>query len=191
MGVTCTLSTLSDANIERLVADPPLVWRVVAPQDRSVYERERRAGLPLLARLMGKSAPPAPELELGPGEGDVLDLDKVWTSLQLALTGTDVGGDPPLDFLTDGGRDIGTIDVGYGPAHAFTSQETLAIADAIANVDEATVRRRFDPAEMEANGLDPSVWDPEAVEFALEYLAPLRQFLADAVRHRCGFVIWF
>jgi hypothetical protein len=39
--------TLGDANIPLLLADPPLVWRVIAPDDPDAYEnaRQRPPGL--------------------------------------------------------------------------------------------------------------------------------------------------
>jgi len=44
-----------------------------------------------------------------------LPLDKSWHGLQFLLTGQPVSGDPPLNFLTEGGTDVGDVDVGYGP----------------------------------------------------------------------------
>jgi hypothetical protein len=58
MGMVLGITQLDDRTIERLVADPPLVWLVVAGDDRERYERarqdERRLRKPgFIARLFG------------------------------------------------------------------------------------------------------------------------------------------
>lgn len=40
-------------------------------------------------------------------------LDKAWHGLHFLFTGTAWEGDPPLNFLVSGGREIGDVDVGY------------------------------------------------------------------------------
>src|ERR1700722_3238791 len=52
-----------------------------------------------------------------------LDVDKAWHGLHFLLTGTAWEGAPPLDFIVKGGRQIGDVDVGYGPARAFSSAD--------------------------------------------------------------------
>src|SRR5690349_11334743 len=56
-----------------------------------------------------------------------LDLDKAWHGLHFLLTGTDWGGTPPLNFIVAGGETIGDVDVGYGPARAFTPEQLAEI----------------------------------------------------------------
>ena len=41
MGMALALTMLGDRNIDRLLADPPLVWKVIAPDDPEAYERAR------------------------------------------------------------------------------------------------------------------------------------------------------
>jgi hypothetical protein len=59
--------------------------------------------------------------EPSPDEED--DVDKAWQGLHFLLTGSAWNGEPPLNFLVSGGREIGDVDVGYGPARGFTSTE--------------------------------------------------------------------
>ncbi len=42
MGMVLGLTMLGDQNIERLLSDPPLIWRVLAPDDPDLYEASRR-----------------------------------------------------------------------------------------------------------------------------------------------------
>ena len=41
MSMILALRTLSDSNINKVVNDPPLIWKVVAPDDPEFYESAR------------------------------------------------------------------------------------------------------------------------------------------------------
>src|SRR5687767_12235877 len=152
MSMILGLAPLADANIARLVADPPLVWRVIAPDEPERYEGARAdAARPFfLERLFSRSkapapAPPPPPLVLGQGEGERTDLDKAWHGLHYLLTRTAWEGDAPLNFLVAGGREVGDIDVGYGPARVLSAAEVRAAADALARLTDEELRSRFNP----------------------------------------------
>ena len=51
--------TLGDANIARILADPPLVWRVIAPDAPELYESARRPPKSFWGRIFGR--PPVAE----------------------------------------------------------------------------------------------------------------------------------
>src|SRR5512135_1798793 len=59
-----------------------------------------------------------------------LDVDKAWNGIHFLLTGDAQHGTPPLGFIV-GGKPLGDIDVGYGPARGFDAAEVRAIADAL------------------------------------------------------------
>ena len=80
MGMCLGLVTLSDANIARLLDDPPLVRQAIAPDDPEPYQEARTAQRrpTLLSRLLGRGRQPesVPDLTLSPGEGSATDLDE-------------------------------------------------------------------------------------------------------------------
>ena len=84
MGVCCVLYALSDAHIDQVLADPPLIWRVVESEDESAYlaELENLAKASWLARLLGKAQPKAEARTLSFGEHELrmADLDKSWAA---------------------------------------------------------------------------------------------------------------
>ena len=86
-----------------------------------------------------------------------VDIEKAWHCLHFLLTGTASEGDPPLDFIVCGGREVGDEDVGYGPARAFTSVEVKAIADALELVSIEELARRFDGKRMDELEIYPAV----------------------------------
>ena len=53
------------------------------------------------------------------------DIDKAWHGIHYLLTGTAWEGAAPLNFLVAGGRPVGDVDVGYGPARAFSGAEVV------------------------------------------------------------------
>jgi len=199
MGMVLALTTLADGNIDRLLADPPLVWKVIAPDDPDAYERTRRdASKPsFLGGLFGKKNPPPPEpepLALTEGEGIETDIDKAWHGIHYLLTGTADGGERPWSFLVSGGREVGDVDVGYGPARVFTAAETRTIHDALATLSEDALRSRFNPADMTAKDIYPEIWnrDPEeddTLGYLIEYFRQLRRFLQQASDSEVGIVV--
>jgi hypothetical protein len=199
MGMYLSVAGVSDATIARIHADPPLIWQIVAPDDPDAVARARgpapRQGF--FARLLGREpahAPPAPPpLDLQPGEGDLGaagDLDKAWHGIHYLLTGTAWEGDPPLNFLLVGGRNVDDFET----AHTFTAAETRDIAAALALIDDAELRRRFAPAEMMRLEIYPEIWDRDPAEedplgFLLEMVGVLRGALQRAVGHGHGLLV--
>ena len=193
--------TLGDANIARVLADPPLVWRVIAPDAPELYEsaRERPSKPSFLGRIFGR--PPAAEagtsgeaFALADGEGVNADLDKAWHGIHYLLTGTAWEGDKPLNFLLAGGRPVGDIDVGYGPARVHSAAETRAAHEALTQLSDDDLRGRFDPGDMTSKEIYPEIWDRRPEEddtlgYLMEHVGTLREFLAQAVEQRQGLVV--
>jgi hypothetical protein len=202
MGMYLSLAAVSDATIDRLLADPPLVWQILAPDDPNAVAaaREPPPGPGLLGRLLGRKAPPPPPepppLELQPGEGDLGpdgDLEKSWHGIHYLLTGTAWEGDPPLNFLLAGGHEL-DIETGIAPPRAYRPAETRAIGAALAQVDEGELRRRFAPAEMMRLEIYPEIWDrspdeDDTLGYLMEHLGRLRSGLASVVAREHGLLV--
>jgi hypothetical protein len=198
------LVAVPDADIDRLLADPVLVWRVVSPDNPELYQQARKAAArpSLFGRLFRGKAPTA--AEGGPGaaelafdaaEGLRTDLEKSWHGIHYLLTGTAWEGGPPLNFLILGGRVVGDIDVGYGPAHALTAAETRSVSDALARLGDEELRGRFDPVAMMKQKIYPEIWDREpdeddTLEYLMENVGTLREFLAQVVGRNHGLVVY-
>ena len=199
MGMLLGMVTLDDANIARLLADPPLIWRVLAPDDPEPYEEARRqAAEPgLLGRLFGrKAAPQAAREDLHLAEGELVDteLDKAWHGIHYLLTGTAWEGSPPLNFLVSGGREVGSIDVGYGAARVLMSAQVKEAHQALEALTDEALRSRFRPDAMMKLKIYPEIWDSEpgdddTLGYLMDYVSTLRSFLRQAADARRGLVI--
>jgi hypothetical protein len=202
MGMVLCMTTLGDDNIAKVLADPPLIWKVLAAEDPESYERERNAAAApgLLGRLFGKKPAPRPAaaetgLQLGAGEGQGADLDKSWHGIHYLLTGSAWEGEPPLNFLVSGGEQVGEVEVGYGPARVLSSAKVQALHQALAGIDEACLRGRFNPAEMMRLQIYPAIWDrdparDDAFGYCLDYFGTLKAYVADAAGRRLGMAVY-
>jgi hypothetical protein len=124
-----------------------------------------------------------------------LDIDKAWHGLHFLFTGTESGGEPPLDFLVSGGQEVGEEDVGYGPARAFTSAEVKQIALALEALSSEALRARFAPARMQELDIYPRIWDrpPEeddTLGYLLSYFEELRAFTLRLAAGGQGMLVW-
>lgn len=192
MGMIAGFYTLGDANIDKVLADPPLVWKVIAPDDPEAYEMDRKAARPgFLARLLGRKNEPvavADDFVLAEGEAMDTDVEKAWHGIHYLLTKTAWGGTFPLNFLVDGGQPVGAIEVGCGPARAFRAAEVQAIDQALRGIDEAALRSRYDPAEMQALEIYPdAIWrNEDALDYCIEYFGVLKDFISRAAQRGLG-----
>jgi Domain of unknown function (DUF1877) len=201
MSMCLAMHTLSDENIRRLLADPPLVWKIIAPDDPEVYADARARDKPqgLLSRLFGRKQAPAAtpvteDLPLADNEVASTDLDKAWHGIHYLLTQTAWDGDAPLNFLVKNGQPVGDIDVGYGPARAFTAAQVQAIHAALAPLDGAFLKSRFNPDQMMKLGIYPEIWDRDPADddtfgYCAEYFTTLKTFVATAAERNTGLLV--
>jgi hypothetical protein len=203
MGMYSVLWVLSDANAARLLADPPLAWRLFAPDDSEAeaFDRERLAPRqPWWRRLFSKGARAAgtnaaPEaLVLVPPEGESCDLDKAWHGLHFLLTGGADGDGTPLSFLVSGGTALAELDHSYGPPRLLSSADVRRIHAALARLSDDDLRARFDGARMDELDVYPTIWtrpveEDDALGWLMDNVAPLRALVERAVAARCGLLV--
>jgi hypothetical protein len=131
------------------------------------------------------------------GEGDdaiaVVDLEKAWHGIHFLLTGTAWEGAGPEASLLVGGTES-PHDLGYGPPRGFRAAQVLAFRDRVAAIDDAELRRRFDPTRMIKLDIYPAIWDrdPEQeqlFEFLADGIGELRNLLDVAVKESAAIVV--
>jgi len=123
-------------------------------------------------------------------------LDKTWHGIHWLLTGSAEGGSEPLSYLLAGGKPVGDIDVGYGPARALTSQQVATWDDSLAKISRDELGRRFDPKAMLEAQIYPQIWarsikgEEDTLDYLLQAYAGLRDFVAAAHRERSGLLVY-
>lgn len=124
-----------------------------------------------------------------------IHLDKAWHGIHFVLTGSAWGGEPPLNFLVLGGSEVGDVDVGYGPARAFTSVEVRQIHEALARIPPEEFVRRINLSALADAGTYPDVWDRQSeanfnVEYLGSYYATLRSYVETLARDGFGMLVY-
>ena len=196
MSMVLSLVALGDANIERVLRDPPLIWRVAAPDEPELYEdaraEQRKTGI--LSRLFGRksASETKPDLLLEEPEGTTVDLDQAWAGIHYLLTGSAWSDELPLGFLTGAGKVLVEITVGHAPPRLLDAGEVRSVRDALAQVGEEELRSRFDPQELLAMQIYPEIWadDPaDTFAYLLENYRRLRKFVDETAGEGLGLVV--
>jgi hypothetical protein len=196
MGIRLALCTVSDANIDRIRADPPLIFRALGCPEDDEWTPPPRPGF--FARLFGARAepmrPPGTGSDGGFGEVEHVDIDKAWHGLHYLLTGTDDGGEPPLNALLGGGEPVEAEDL-ESDARLFTSSQVRALHAALAPIDRNTLHERYDPAAMATLHLYPDIWDrvhqrDANFDYLRHHFEVLNAFVAEAAQRGLGLVIY-
>ena len=103
-----------------------------------------------------------------------LDLGKMWHGLHYLLTGTALGGEPPLDQAILGGIELGE-DMGYGPPRYLTPDEVREVTEALHRTPAEVFMSRFNPAAMN----DAEIYSGALEEGEPEWLRqPLEELIA-------------
>ena len=193
MGMVLGLVSVDDDTISKVLADPPQIWKVIAPDDWQSYEaRGDRTMESWLSRFLGRRKRPASfEPNLGPPVEDI-DLDKSWHGIHYLLTHTMAEGDPPLNFLIVGGTEVGDIDVGYGTARAFYSTSVREINDALKGINAEYLSKRYNAVEMKRLDIYPDIWDDEetGIEYCTEYFDALKSFVSRSAARDLGMFVY-
>lgn len=199
MGMYGQMAPLSEATIQRIQADPPLVLQIL--QDAAAVEKARvkPKGPTFLGRLFGDKPrpepPPTPPLTLAEGEGALVDLDKAWHGVHYLLTGTAWEGEPPLNFVIEGGTELEYDGPWNSAPRIITPAGTREIASALALVSDEELRRRFNPAEMMRLEIYPEIWDREPDQnddplgYVMSAVGDVRSTVNDAVQRGWGLVV--
>ena len=206
MGMRLSYVCIRNETIERVLADPPLIWRVLSPDDPDIYQEERRSALspkPGFLRSLfraGRTEPltnePEPEdLKLMDDEGLHTDLDKAWHGIHFLLVGSAWRGSAPLGYLLTGGTDVGDIDVGYGPARVLRPEQVSEFSGALSRITVEDFRSRFDPKRMMDADIYPNIWDRDPADddtlgYLVEYFEMLKGDMHRFAEHGLGVVVY-
>jgi hypothetical protein len=201
MAMRLGLLSLTDANITRAVRSPSLAWRLIAPDSPALAGVTQRK--PAKSTARGKKtastrrtkAKVLPALALAANEGTRCDLEKSWHGIHYLLTGSAWEGEPPLDFLVDGGRQVGRIDLEHGPVRAFRTSGTQAIYQSLSSLSPYELRKRFNARDMAAKEIYPDIWAGAALEedslrYLMDNLDNLRAFLRQTVEAKLGILVF-
>lgn len=192
MGMVLELVALDDANLRRVVADPPLVAQVLFPDDLDVYEDARAEAktAPWWRRLFRRaSAVEVADIDCGDAAGLRIDLDKAWHGIHWLLSDRVWEGSVPGGFLLAG--QAVAIELGYGEPRVLTSAETREVAAMLDDTSTDELRARWDPERMMALEIYPEIWDrgDEELDYLIDYFGDLKAFVRSVADRGLGLVL--
>jgi hypothetical protein len=142
---------------------------------------EPRKGL--LKRLFGPRAEPRQARAWQePPEDRMLSLDKSWHVIHYLFARSADEGPLPQATLLTGGRELGSVDVGYGPARLLNPQEVDAFARFLDSLSQETYAAGVSGSELEENEIYGGYadWGPEDSAATWAYVEDLKSFFASA-----------
>ncbi|HEY2594998.1 MAG TPA: YfbM family protein [Chloroflexota bacterium] len=121
-----------------------------------------------------------------------LELQKAWHAIHFALNGSRLGGEAPLNFLVSEGTPVGEIDVGYGPARIFTSEEVRRLASELILIAPEEVGRRVDLQRLDAEGIYPGNWQSNGYDanYVVDNYRNMRDLVAHAASKGLGLILY-
>jgi hypothetical protein len=122
-----------------------------------------------------------------------LDVDKAWHGIHFLLTGSQWEGEPPLDFIVNGGKRIGDEDVGYGPARGFQPSEVKLIGAALSAIVPQQFADRYNAEALARAKIYPEIWmrdGNEARDYLVTYFDELRDFVIGAAENGEALVVF-
>lgn len=176
----------SDADISDLLATPKRIETYLYGEEFS--EELPKKSFPKLFSKPNKIEKWKPEFE-----GEELDVDKAWHGIHFILAGKPWEGDAPLNFVVSGGKEIGDIDVGYGPARAFSSTQVKEINAALQSLSDEEIKTKCDPVIFKESEIYPEIWDEsdeECFGYVLSYLNDLKEFISKVAESNKGLVVY-
>jgi len=188
MSMIGNFRTTSDPDIAALLERPARIEPLLYGADFASQQKPRG-----VFAIFARRKPPPADAWTPLDYGEEIDVDKAWHGIHFLLTGSAWGGTGPEAFVVAGGTEIGAVDVGYGPARAFWSDEVKAIADRLRGIDEAQLRLACDRDRLAENEIYPDIWG-EATEsccgYLLRHFAVLKRFVCDAAERGKGLIVY-
>ena len=178
----------SDADINALIDRPKRIEKYLYGEAFSVTEPARG-----FFKWFSKSKPHEIDDWEPECSGDELDVDKAWHGIHYMLTGKPWEGIEPWSFVVTGGVGIGDVDVGYGPARAFGSEQVSQIDEALSSLSDEEIKRRFDPDKLRENKIYPEIWDEsfdDCFAYVLSYFNDLKEFVSKAAKNNNAMIVY-
>jgi len=124
-------------------------------------------------------------MEQREASGRYLDIGKVWQDLNFLLIGsvemkaTNIIS--PLGSVVMGGTAT-EWEATYGMVRCLTPQEVKDCACALGQIDDAELRRRYDPIAFKAEDIYPGgeMWSERDIDFLLDTFKNVRMFFSEA-----------
>ena len=194
MSMIGNLARIPETKRIELHKNPELIESYLYPE---FFQQTPPAKKGFLSKLFGAKPDPqptAPKCEAGIPDSDQMNVDKAWHTLHYLFTGSDWEGAFPQGFLVSCGKEVGVVDVGYGPARSYSSTEVKEISKFLDSLNEEELKGRLDPLKMSELQIYPSVWEEPNLEeewnYAKSWLDSMKVFLREASERDLALLVY-
>ena len=171
--------------IETLIRSPHAILR-------ALYGEELELEAPPAWKFWAKRPPPMPSFP--DTQAEEIDLDKAWHALHFWFSGGANEGRFPAAFLLYGGREVGSVDVGYGPARCLKSTEVSHLETFLRQYTPDKLKSWYDPLRLMDAETYPEFWDEadreEMIEYLIQNFEDLKGFVEKANTSNNGLILW-
>lgn len=209
MSLTLLIQPATDDSLSLLIKKPQLIRKIIVNNDTLICETVRTKGQFIgnvfdqlikntgISGLLKKNRVPDPENLCSSTEQghDWVSLDTAWHAIHYMLCGKVFDGTFPMDFLLFGGKDIGTIDVGFGPARAVFSSDVKEIHHFLSGLPTDVFMAAYDPDALCREKIYPEIWyrfyaDDENRAFIRDNYEIMKYKVSRAAENNDGLLLW-
>jgi len=197
MSINCKLISISDINIKKLIAFPPLIWKVTNPESADTYIKHDKETIDFFKKKYSKSNKESiklPDLDFTETENETVNILKFHEGINFCLVCATISSDFSLNFIAKGGKRIGDIEVRLGPARAIKSPEVKTIYQQLKLITPKKLKKQYRPSLMEKHGVYPHIWERDgdrAFKPILENFLHLKEFVANCNKNKLGMIIYY
>lgn len=145
------------------------------------------------SKLFSKNKSNSVKREWVPPEKEkLLDLEQAWHLLHFLFCRDPDTGKLPQATLLAGGREIGNIDVGYGPARGLSQEEVGAFLSYLDSIDSDTFGKDVTTEDLDKNEIygHSGEWLPEYLDDVWEYIDDLKKFFFKAKNENNAVILY-
>jgi len=203
------MQSLTDENLSLLIKKPQRIWKIIRKDDTLICDTVRTRGQFIgnvfdqvikstgIFGLLKKSGFSDTENQCfsSEKEHDWASLDTAWHAIHYMLSGKVFDGTFPMDFLLFAGQDIGTIDVGFGPARAVFSSEVKEIYHFLTGLPTDVFMTAYDADALCKEKIYPEIWyrfyaDDENRAFVRDKYEIMKYNVSRAAENNDGLLLW-
>lgn len=187
MSMLFDLRRLPAAQLHSLLADPSDIFFFLHGQEP--YQQPKS----FFQRIFkGNSKQKTEKKWEPPTEGTVLELDKNWHVLHYLFCRSTEEGEFPAATLLCGGQEIGSVDVGYGPARALLPDEVEKFYQFLTSLNKESYWQGVTAQALEESEIYGAYqeWGKEDAFSLWEYVEQMKSLIARAVANGEGVILY-
>jgi hypothetical protein len=203
------MQSLSDEQISFLLKKPVLIWKYTGTDESLICETQKYKSNAVesfigqllkynpISGLLKKNSDVVTSASMLPSdeENDCCNLETAWHAIHYMLTKSVYDGDFPMNFLLSGGDEVGSIDVGFGPARVMRSSQVKEIHTYLSSLPTEVFMTSYNADNLTKDKIYPEIWyrfyaEDENRAYVSEKFEIMKEMVEKVVQHHNGLLLW-